>query len=80
MIKFLIKKILSKLGVKGQVLFWVSNWLKTRKQTTGANGHFTKWKVVTIEISQDSFLGQMLFNIFINDLESGITSRIFNLA
>ncbi|KAJ7320316.1 hypothetical protein JRQ81_019827 [Phrynocephalus forsythii] len=49
--KVLQQRLLNKLashGNKGQVLSWISNWLRDRKQRVALNGHFSKWKEVKL--------------------------------
>ncbi|CAM5151637.1 unnamed protein product [Natator depressus] len=71
---------LSSHGIRGKVLSWISNWLKDRKQRVRINGLFSQWKDVNSEIPQGSVLGPVLFNIFINDLTSGLNSEVAKFA
>ena len=77
------QRLLSKLssyGIKGQVLLWIENWLINRKQRVSINGHFSQWRVVSSGVPQGSVLGPMLFNLFINDLELGLSSEVAKFA
>ena len=64
----------------GQVANWIANWLSERKQRVAVSGRMSCWKDVSSGVPQGSVLGPLLFNIYINDLDGGVKSKLFKLA
>jgi hypothetical protein len=77
------ERLLSKLkaiGINGKLLRWIRQWLTGRKQRVVINGVMSDWQEVLSGIPQGSILGPLLFIIFINDIDQGITSKILKFA
>lgn len=71
---------LKALGIGGNLLRWIDNWLSNRKQRVVLNGINSEWVDVTSGVPQGSVLGPILFIIFINDLDDGVLSKILKFA
>ena len=84
MTKFLIKKrLMVKVkahGIGGKIWGWIDDWLNGRKQRVTLNGRESDWVDVLSGVSQGSVLGPVLFVIYINDIDSYVSSKILKFA
>ena len=71
---------LNAVGIQGNACTWIREWLTCRKQKVLIRGETSKWSEVTSGVPQGSVLGPLLFLIYINDLDSGIVSKLVKFA
>ena len=67
-------------GIQGDAARWIRNWLAGRCQRVCINQSYSNCSPVTSGVPQGSVLGQLLFLIYINYLDTNIVSKILNFA
>ena len=68
------------LGIIDEPADWIEDWLTNRKQKLVINGEALEWTDVTSGVPQRSLLGQLLFLIYMNYIDLGLTNRITKFA
>lgn len=67
-------------GIQGKLLGWITEWLRDRRQAVCINGILSEWRPVISGVPQGSVLGPIMFLIYINDLDNGVTNWILKFA
>ena len=67
-------------GMGNSIINWIQQWLTDRRQRVVVDGEVSSWKSVFIGVPQRSVLGPILFLVYIDDLEEGVTGNILKFA
>ena len=67
-------------GMGHSIVNWIEQWLTERRQRVVVDGEMSSWKSVLSGVPQGSVLGPILFLVYINDLEEGVTGKILKFA
>ena len=67
-------------GIRGDAARWIRNWLAGRRQRVCINQSYSNWAPVRSGLPQNSVLVQLLFLIYINDLDTNIVSMMSKFA
>ena len=67
-------------GMGNSIINWIEQWLTDRKQRVVVDGGVSSWKSVLSGVPQGSVLEPILFLVYINDLEEGVTGSILKFA
>ena len=62
------------------IVNWIEQWLTDRRQRVVVDGEVSSWKSVLCGLPQGSVLGPILFLLYINGLEKGVTGNILKFA
>ena len=62
------------------IINWIEQWLTDRRQRGVVDAEVSSWKSVLSGVPQGSVLGPILFLVYINDLEEGVTGSILKFA
>ena len=67
-------------GMGNSIVNWIKKWLTDRRQGVAVDEEVSSWKSVLSGVPQGSVLGPILFLVYINDLEEGVTGNILKFA
>ena len=65
-------KKLTKLGINGNTIKWVTHYLTARKQCTFANGKLSTYLDIRCGVPQGSILGPLFFIVYVNDMKHSL--------
>ena len=67
-------------GMGISIINWIEQWLTDRKQRVVVDGEVSSWKSVLSGVPQGPVIGPVLFLVYINYLEEGVTGSILKFA
>ena len=67
-------------GMGSSIINLIEQWLTDMRQKVVVDGEVSSWKSVLSGVPQGYVLGPILFLVYINDLEEGITGKILKFA
>ena len=67
-------------GMGNSIINWIEQWPTDRRQMVVVDGVVSILKSVLSGVPQGSVLGPILFLVYIDDLEEGVTSNILKFA
>ena len=67
-------------GIRNSIINWIEQRPNDRRQRVVVDGEVSSWKTVLSGVPQGSILGPILLLVYINDLEVGVTRKIFKFA
>ena len=75
------RRLINKLefyGVRGPLLHWISAWLLKRQQRVTVDGETSGATPVKSGVPQGTVLGPLMFLVYINDINEGVTSSLIS--
>ena len=67
---------LSKYGITGNLLHWISDYLSKRRQCVRVNSALSEWESLISGVPQGSILGSIVLIFYVNDLPTDIIAKL----